>query len=87
MEINFQAKVAVPQGLDPRRVDSYLGKILLGDIFYSSNITSAHGKLFYGLCFLVLVDLEEDDNIVESILTTVQYELHQDREEAVPCTT
>ncbi len=38
MAINFQAKVAVPQGLDPRRVDSYLGKILLGDKFYSSNI-------------------------------------------------
>jgi hypothetical protein len=85
MAIDFQAKVAVPQGLDPRRVDSYMGKILLGDIFYSSIIRTAHSKLFYGLCFLVLVDVEEDDNIVESMLTTVQYELHQDREEAVPC--
>jgi hypothetical protein len=33
------------------------------------------------------VEVEEDDNIVESMLTTVQYELHQVREEAVPCAT
>jgi hypothetical protein len=87
MAINFQAKVAVPQGLDPRCADSYLGKILLGDIFYSSNIRIAIIANFYGLCFLVSVDVEEDDNIVESMLTTVQYELHQDREKAVPCAT
>ncbi len=40
MTINFQAKVAVPQGLDPRRVDTYLGKILLGDIQYFILLTS-----------------------------------------------
>ncbi len=69
-------------------MDSYLGKILLGNIFYSSNIRIAQKANCFMVCvFLFLVDVEEDDNIVESMLTNVQYELHQDREEAVPCAT